>query len=70
MPKVRDEDKMVIDGNLITLSRKEAKELIERECKERLNMSAAEFLLKYRRGELLDLPAVPEIKMLLRLVYR
>jgi len=61
---------MVIDGDIITLSRGEAKELIEKECRERLNMSAAEFLWKYRRGELPDLPAIPEIKMLLRLVYK
>lgn len=61
---------MVINGDIITLNRKEAKELINRECKERLGMNAAEFLWKSRKGSLPDLPAIPEIKMLLRLVYK
>ncbi len=62
---------MVIQtGDFITLSRKEAKDLINKECRERLGMDAATFLRKYRRGELTNSLVVPQIKMLLRLVYR
>ena len=55
---------MVVDENIITLSREEAKDLIEKECKKRLGMSAAEFLLKFRRGELPDYQSVqPPIEL-------
>lgn len=61
---------MVIDGDIVTLNRYEAKELIERECQERLGMSAAEFVHKLRRGQLPSSMAVSDIEMLLRLVYK
>jgi len=61
---------MVIKSDIVTLSRKEAKELIDRECRKRLGMSAIEFVQKSRHGELPQSSAVHDIKMLLKLAYK
>ncbi len=59
---------MVINGDIVTLSKREVKELVDRECKKRLGMSAKEFLLKQKNGKLPGSTAVRDIEMLLRLV--
>lgn len=58
---------MVINGDIVTLSKPEVKELVNRECKKRLGMSAKEFSLKQKNGELPKSTAVRDIEMLLRL---
>lgn len=58
---------MVINGDIVTLSKREVKELVDRECKKRLGMSAKEFLLKQKNGGLPGSTAVRDIEMLLRL---
>jgi hypothetical protein len=58
---------MVIQGDIITLSKQEVKELIERECRKRLDMSVREFLNKRRKGTLPKSTAVHDIEMLLKL---
>ena len=58
---------MVIDGDIITLNKKEVEELIDRECKKRLGISAKEFLQKRERGELSKSIATHDIEMLLEL---
>jgi len=59
---------MVIHGDVISLSKKEAEEIIDKECRKRLGMSLNEFKEKRKRG---DLPnsrplAVYDIEALLR----
>ena len=57
---------MVKNGDVITLSKKEAKELIEKECQERLGISLKEFRQKRKRYELPESVAVYDIEALLR----
>lgn len=63
---------MVIDDNIITLDRKEAKELVDNECRDKFGISVADYMWKYRRGELTagEEASIHKIKMLLRLVYK
>lgn len=55
-------------NDIITLTKREVAELIDRECRNRLGMSAKEFLQKRREGKLSPSPAVHDIEMLLKLV--
>ncbi len=57
---------MVINGDVISLSKKEAVEIIEKECQRRLGMSLGEFRQKRRCHKLPDLVAVHDIEALLR----
>lgn len=57
---------MVKNGDVITLSKKEAEELIEKECRERLGMSLKEFRQKRKHRELPKSLAVYDIEALLR----
>ncbi len=61
---------MVIDGDIITLSKKEARDLVEKECRKRLHMSVKEFVQKRERGELPKSTAVHDIEILLKLEKR
>lgn len=61
---------MVIQGDVITLSEEELKEIINLECKGRLGITLDEFLRKRGRGELSQSLATQEIEMLLNLAYK
>lgn len=61
---------MVTDGDIVTLTRDDAKELIERECQERLGISAAEFVRRVRHDQMPSSMAARDVEMLLRLVYK
>lgn len=58
---------MVINGDVVSLSREEVKRLIDRECRKRLGISAKEFLQKREHGELPKSAAVHDIEILLKL---
>jgi hypothetical protein len=58
---------MVIQGDVISLSNKEVKELIDRECRKRLDMSGREFLERREKGKLPKSTAVHDIEILLKL---
>ena len=58
---------MVINGDVIILNEKEIEQLIDAECKKRLNMSGKEFLRKYQHGEIPKSSAVNDIEMLLKI---
>ena len=61
---------MVIHGDIVTLNREEVKDLINRECKNRLGMSAVEYVKRNKRGDLPKVAAVHDIEMLLKLAYK
>lgn len=58
---------MVINGDIISLSKKEVAVIIEKECQKRLRMTAKEFLQKRRDGTLPQSTAVSDIEMMLKL---
>ncbi len=58
---------MVIKDDMVTLSKREVEELIDRECRKRLDMTAREFLHKREQGKLPKSTAVHDILMLLKL---
>ena len=58
---------MVINKDIITLTKKEVKELIDRECKKRLGISYEQFLQDRKEGKLLPSTAVHDIETLLKL---
>lgn len=60
--------KMVIKGDVINLSKEEIEKIIDKECKERLDMSLKEFLNKRQHSELPKSIAVHDIDVLLKLV--
>ena len=60
-------EQMVKDGDVITLNKEEVMALIDRECRKRLHMSAAEFLKKRDNGGMPRSIAVHDIEMMLRL---
>ncbi len=59
--------KMITQRNMVTLNKQEVDELIDRECKRRLGMSADEFLQKCGNGGLEKSIAVHDIEILLNL---
>lgn len=61
---------MVTHGDVITLDEKELAEVINLECKKRLNMTLEEFVQKRKSGELPKSPATQEIEMLIKLGYK
>ena len=63
---------MVINGDVISLKREEVKELVNKECMDKFGINAAEFIQRYRRGELSpdEASSIHKIKMLLRLAYK
>ena len=61
---------MKVDGNMVTLDRKECKELINNECQRGMGMSAAEFLWKHRHSEFPDEYTPNVVRILLKLVYK
>lgn len=56
---------MVINGDVITLNKKEVEALIEKECRKRLNMSVSEFMEKRKSGKLPKSMAAYDIEMML-----
>ncbi len=61
---------MIMKNDMVTLSHEEVEQLIEEECKRRLNMSTAEFLSRRRDGKLIQSAAstaIHDIEMLLKL---
>jgi hypothetical protein len=58
---------MVTKDNIVTLDEKEVEELIDKECKKRLGITAKEFLQKRERGELTKSIATHDIELLLKL---
>jgi hypothetical protein len=61
---------MVIDGDVITLNKKEVDEIIDLECKKRLGITLDEFLQRRKQDKLPKSTAVHEIEMLLKLAYK
>jgi len=59
---------MVIDGDVIVLSKREAEKIIDKECQKRLGISLREFKEKKRNRELEPSLAVHDIEALLRFV--
>ena len=57
---------MVINGDVISLNKEEAIEIIDRECQNRLGMNLRTFKEQRRRGKLPKLLAVQDIEALLR----
>lgn len=58
---------MITQGNMVTLNKKEVDQLINRECRKRLGISAKEFLRKRENGGLPKSTAVHDIEILLKL---
>ena len=59
---------MVINGDVISLNKREIFKLIEKECQSRLHMTVKEFIQKQKEGQLPKSTAVDDIGMLLKLV--
>jgi hypothetical protein len=57
---------MVIQGDIITLTKKEAIEIIDKECQKRLGMNLEEFRERRKQGNLPKSLAVYDIEALLR----
>ena len=57
---------MVIDGDVISLNKKEAIEIINKECQKRLSMNLDTFKEKRKQGKLPNSLAVHDIEALLR----
>ena len=57
---------MVIDGDVISLNRKEAVEIINKECQKRLSMNLDMFKEKRKQGKLPHSLAVHDVEALLR----
>ncbi len=58
---------MIMKNDMVTLNKKEVQELIDRECRKRLGMSASEFVRKRKDGEIAKSTAAHDIEMLLKL---
>lgn len=58
---------MVINGDVVSLNKKEITKLIESECQKRLHMTTKEFIRKRKDGQLPKSVAVDDIEMLLKL---
>ena len=58
---------MRIEGNMVTLNKKEVTQLIDKECRKRLGMSAKEYLQKRGNGGLAKSMATHDIEILLNL---
>jgi hypothetical protein len=63
----RRHGKMVKHGDIVTLSKKELQQIIQRECKERLGLSYDEFMRKRASNQLPKSTAVHDIELLLAL---
>ena len=61
---------MVTHGDIITLSKKDAAVIVEKECQKRLHISTKEFLKRRRLGQLPRSEAVSDIEMMLKLAKR
>lgn len=57
---------MVIDGDVISLSKREALEIVEKECQKRLGISLETFKEKRKQRKLPKSLAVRDIEALLR----
>ena len=58
---------MVIQGDVISLNKKEVLRLASKQCNKRLHMTIGEFNKKRKAKELPDSMAVHDIEMILRL---
>ena len=58
---------MVINGDVISLTKKEIIELINEECTKRLQMTITEFIEKQKAHKLPKTTAVHDIEMMLKL---
>ena len=58
---------MITKGNMVTLNKKEVNQLIDKECRKRLGMSAKEYLRKRENGGLAKSMATHDIEILLKL---
>lgn len=58
---------MIRNGDIITLNDKDFEEILDKECRKVLGISAKEFLQKRDNGGLLESTAIHDIEMLLRL---
>jgi hypothetical protein len=58
---------MVKKGDVIVLTNREVKSLINRECKSRLGISRTDFMQQHEQGTLPKSAAVRDIEMLLKL---
>ena len=58
---------MITKGNMVTLNKEEINQLIDKECRKRLGISAREYLRKRKNGGLAKSIATHDIEILLKL---
>ena len=57
---------MVISDDMVTLDKKEVKELIDKECRKRFGLTTKEFLRERKEGKLIS-SAAHDIEILLKI---